>query len=86
MQKYRYDNKFTADARPLLELGKAVAGKEPKTLITDGAPNFHEAYEQEFRTAKMANRTEHIREIAFNGVRHNNKMERFKENFEIENE
>jgi len=31
---------------------------------------------QEFRTNKIANRTEHIREIAFNGVRHNNKMER----------
>jgi len=43
---------------------------------TDGAPNFHEAYEQEFRTNKIADRTEHIREIAFNGVRHNNKMER----------
>ena len=28
------------------------------------------------QTAKIANRTEHIREIAFNGERHNNKMER----------
>ena len=46
------------------------------TLITDGAPNFHEAYEQEWRTRKIANRTEHIREIALNGERHNNKMER----------
>jgi transposase-like protein len=70
------DTKYTADVRPLFQLGKKVAGKQPKTLITDGAPNFHEAYEQEFRTSKIANRTEHIREIAFNGVRHNNKMER----------
>jgi transposase-like protein len=70
------DTKFTADLRPLFQRGKKVAGKQPKTLITDGAPNFHEAYEQEFRTNKIANRTEHIREIAFNGVRHNNKMER----------
>jgi transposase-like protein/predicted nucleic acid-binding Zn finger protein len=70
------DTKFTADLRPLFQLGKKVAGKQPKTLITDGAPNFHEAYEQEFRTTKIANRTEHIREIAFNAVRHNNKMER----------
>jgi transposase-like protein len=70
------DTKFTADLRPLFQLGKKVAGKQPKTLITDGAPNFHEAYEQEFRTTKIANRTEHIREIAFDGVRHNNKMER----------
>jgi transposase-like protein/predicted nucleic acid-binding Zn finger protein len=70
------DTKFTADLRPLFQLGKKVAGKQPKTLITDGAPNFHEAYEKEFWPNKIANRTEHIREIAFNGVRHNNKMER----------
>ncbi len=70
------DTKFTADLRPLFKLGKSVAEKQPKTLITDGAPNFHEAYEQEFWTAKKGNRTEHIREIAFDGVRHNNKMER----------
>ena len=70
------DTKFTADLRPLFQLGKKVARKQPKTLITDGAPNFHEAYEKEWRTSKIANRTEHIREIAFNGERHNNKMER----------
>ncbi len=70
------DTKFTADLRPLFKLGKKVAGKQPKTLITDGAPNFHEAYEQEFWTQKLETRTEHIREIALNGVRHNNKMER----------
>jgi transposase-like protein/predicted nucleic acid-binding Zn finger protein len=70
------DTKFTADIRPLFKMGKKVAGKQPRTLITDGAPNFHEAYEQEFWTARKANRTEHIREITFDGVRHNNKMER----------
>lgn len=70
------ETKFTADLRPLFQIGKKVAGKQPKTLITDGAPNFHEAYEQEFRTHKIADRTEHIREIALDGVRHNNKMER----------
>ena len=70
------DTKFTADLRPLFQQGKKVAGKQPKTLITDGAPNFHEAYEQEFGTNRIANRTEHIREIAFNGEGHNNKMER----------
>jgi transposase-like protein len=70
------DTKFTADLRPLFKEGKKIAGKQPKTLITDGAPNFHEAYEQEFWTQKIATRTEHIREISFDGVRHNNKMER----------
>jgi len=70
------ETKFTADLRPLFQLGKAIAGKQPKTLITDGAPNFHEAYEQEFWTQKAATRTEHIREIRMAGKIHNNKMER----------
>ena len=70
------DTKFTADLRPLFQQGKRVAEKKPMTLITDGAPNFHEAYEKEFYTNRLETRTEHIREIALDGVRHNNKMER----------
>ena len=70
------ETKYTADLRPLFKLGKKVAEKKPKTLITDGAPNFHEAYMEEWYTQKLATRTEHIRDIAFDGVRHNNKMER----------
>ena len=70
------DTKNTADARPLFQQGKRISGKQPKTLITDGAPNFHEAYEKEFYTNRLETRTEHIREIALDGVRHNNKMER----------
>ncbi|MGA3108622.1 MAG: DDE-type integrase/transposase/recombinase [Candidatus Bathyarchaeia archaeon] len=69
------DTKFTADLRPLFKLGKAIADKQPKTLITDGAPNFHEAYTKEFWT--RGNGTEHIREIRMAGSVHNNKMERF---------
>ena len=53
-----------------------MAGKQPKTLITDGAQNFHEAYMDEYWTSKIGTRPEHIREISFDGVRHNNKMER----------
>ncbi|MGA3110295.1 MAG: hypothetical protein ABSD99_12735 [Candidatus Bathyarchaeia archaeon] len=70
------DTKFTADLRPLFQLGKKVAGKQPKTLITDGAPNFHEAYQQEFYTNRLETRTEHIRDIRMDGTVHNNKMER----------
>src|SRR5208282_2828204 len=69
------DTKFTADLRPLFKLGKVIADKQPKTLITDGAPNFHEAYTKEFWT--RGNGTEHIREIRMAGSVHNNKMERF---------
>jgi len=51
------DTKYTADVRPLFQLAKAVAGKSPKTLVSDGAANFHEAYMKEFRTLKIENRT-----------------------------
>ena len=71
------NTKYTADVRPLLELGKAVAGKKPKTFITDGAANFHEAYLQEFWTQNKDTRTEHIRHIRLAGDRNNNRMERF---------
>jgi transposase-like protein len=71
------NTKYTADVRPLLELGKAVAGKKPKTFITDGAANFHEAYLQEFHTMKRDTDTEHIRHIRLAGDRNNNRMERF---------
>jgi transposase-like protein len=70
------DTKFTADLRPLFQKGKQIAEKQPKTLITDGAPNFHEAYIEEWWTRNKADRTEHIREIHIAGKIHNNKMER----------
>jgi transposase-like protein len=69
------DTKYTADVRPLFQLAKAVAGKAPKTLVSDGAPNFHEAYHLEFRTSRLETRTEHIRHIRLQGDHNNNKME-----------
>ena len=53
------DTKYTADVRPLFQLAKAVAGKTPKTLISDGAANFHEAYTERVLTHKTgdSNRT-----------------------------
>jgi len=70
------DTKYTADVRPLFAKGKIIAGKSPKTLITDGAPNFREAYKDEFWTSRLETRTEHIRDIRMDGTVHNNKMER----------
>jgi transposase-like protein len=70
------DTKFTQDVRPLFQLAKAVAGKAPKTLVSDGAANFHEAYNQEFRTLKLETRTEHIRHIRLQGDHNNSRMER----------
>jgi len=70
------DTKYTADVRPLFQLAKAVAGKIPKTLVSDGAANFHEAYNKEFYTRKLETRTEHIRHIRLQGDHNNNRMER----------
>lgn len=70
------ETKYTADVRPLFQLAKQVARKQPKTLVSDGAANFHEAYLKEFYAAKLEARTEHIRHIRLQGDFNNNKMER----------
>jgi len=70
------DTKYSADIRPLFKQAKAIARKNPRTLITDGAPNFHEAFMDEYWTRNLATRPEHIRDITLGGERHNNKMER----------
>lgn len=67
------ETKYTADVRPLFQLAKQVAGKSPKTLVSDGAANFHEAYNHEFRTLKIETGTEHIRHIRLAGDYNNNK-------------
>jgi transposase-like protein len=70
------DSKNTEDVRPLLKQGKEHVGKKPKVLITDGAPNFHDAYLKEYWTRKKETRTEHIQHIRLQGDNNNNKMER----------
>jgi transposase-like protein len=69
------DNKGTSDVRPLLHQSQEVAGKKPKTFITDGAQNFHEAYTKEYRTNKYDS-TVHISHIHLQGDHNNNRMER----------
>jgi transposase-like protein len=68
------DTKFTYDVRPMFQEAKEVAGKNPKVLISDGALNFHKAYNKEFRTLERA--TKHVRHIHLEGDHNNNKMER----------
>lgn len=69
-------NKGTSDVAPLFAKGREIAGRRPKTLITDGAHNFHTAYMKELWTLQPRTRTLHVRDIQFEGPRHNNKMER----------
>jgi len=71
------DTKYKHDARRLFQIGKEVAGKKPKTLITDGLPAYHDAYKKEFWTRSKETRTEHISHIRLSGDMSNNKMERF---------
>lgn len=47
-------------------------------MISDGAPNFNEAFKKEFYTNANP-RTRHIRHIRLQGDLNNNKMERFNE-------
>jgi len=63
------------DIRPLFREGKAIAGKRPLKLISDGAPNFADAYNAEFWTMQNP-RTVHIRHIHLRKDFNNNKMER----------
>lgn len=71
------NSKHKHDARNLFRMGKEVAGKSPKKIITDGLPAYHDAYKKEFWTMKKATRAEHIRHIKIKGDMNNNKMERF---------
>jgi transposase-like protein len=41
------DTKYTSDIQPLLRHAKEITGKRPNTLITDGAPNFRDAFMKE---------------------------------------
>lgn len=69
------DSKYTEDVRPLFKEAKELIGKKPKTLISDGAFNFQEAYQKEFYSYTLP-RTQHIRHIHLEGDHNNNKMER----------
>ncbi|MGA9171328.1 MAG: DDE-type integrase/transposase/recombinase [Nitrososphaeraceae archaeon] len=70
------DTKYTANINPLFKEGKDLTGKRPNTLISDGAPNFNDAFKKEFYTNTNP-RTRHIRHIRLQGDHNNNKMERF---------
>jgi putative transposase len=70
------ETKYKHDARELFQLGVKATGKKPMTLITDGLPAYHDAFNKEFWTMKKP-RAEHINAIKLSGNMNNNKMERF---------
>ena len=40
--------KYTADIRPLFRKAKEITGRRPNVLISDGAPNYNQAFKDEF--------------------------------------
>jgi transposase-like protein len=70
------DTKYHADIRGLFHEGRLVASKAPTTLITDGAFNFHSAFEKEFWRENKALAIQHVRHVRMSGDLNNNKMER----------
>ena len=70
------ENRYKDDIRQMLKDGKELTGKKPKVFITDGAKNFHQAFQKEFYTHKKDTRPIHIQHIHFKRDMNNNKMER----------
>ena len=70
------DTKYTADISPLFREGKKVAGKAPHTIITDGAFNFHSAFERAYWRENKALMIQHIRHVRMSRDKNNNRMER----------
>ena len=60
-----------------------IARKNPTSIISDGASNFAEATTNVFynRNLTRDEQVKHIRDITFDGERHNNKQERFNGEF-----
>jgi transposase-like protein len=69
------ESKYTHDARRLFQISREAVAKEPKILITDGLPAYHDVIMKEYWT--QTNGAQHIRDIQLGGKVHNNKMERF---------
>ena len=75
------EHKGEDDVVPMFKKAKDVAGKVPKTLVSDAAPNFHQAWWGEYAPRNYMDKdTEHINQIAFDGEHHNNQMESFNGN------
>lgn len=69
------DSKFSPTLTPLFRKAKLIAGKRPSVLISEGAPNFNDAFKQEFFTRRMP-RSRHIKHIRLQGDHNDNKIER----------
>jgi putative transposase len=63
------------DAKALFAEAKEIAGKRPETLITDGLPSYHDAFNKVFYQNNNP-KSQHVNAIKLSGSTNNNKMER----------
>lgn len=74
-------HKGNDDVSPMFKQAKRTANKVPSTLISDGASNFHHAWEKQYRAKNFLHKdTEHRRHIHLAGDMNNNQMESFNGN------
>ena len=67
------EHKGNDDVAPMFQQAKRIAGKVPTTTISDKAANFHHAWKDQYRAKNFLHKeTEHINEVAFDGIHHNN--------------
>ena len=75
------EHKGNYDVSPMFKEAKQKAKKIPKTLVSDGAANFHHAWKDQYRAKNFLHKeTEHHRHIHLSGDMNNNQMESFNDN------
>ena len=75
--QYVANTKGTENVTPMFREAMMITDKIPTTLISDGAPNFHQAWKDNYKAKNFLWKdTEHIRHIHMKNDRNNNRMER----------
>ena len=75
------EHKGNDDVSPMFTKAKQRAKKVPKTLISDGAANFHHAWKEQYKAKNFLHKeTQHHRHIHLSGDMNNNQMESFNSN------
>ena len=75
------EHKGNDDVSPMFADAKKKAKKVPATLISDGAANFHHAWNKQYKAKNFLHKeTEHHRHIHLSGDMNNNQMESFNSN------
>ena len=77
ISKLMAETKGTEDVAPMFREAIMIADKIPATLISDGAKNFHKAWNDHYKAKNFLWKdTEHVRHIHMKGDKNNNRMER----------